>query len=55
MLEFPPESTAGDLLQTLKISEEVPRFILIDGILSDEKSLLTEGCTVVIFTPVCGG
>jgi molybdopterin converting factor small subunit len=55
MLEFPPESTTRDLLQTLTISAEVPRFILIDGVLSDEKSPLTEGCTVVLFTPVCGG
>lgn len=55
MLEYPPESTAGDLLDTLEISEEVPRFILIDGMLSDENSPLTEGCTVVLFTPVCGG
>jgi molybdopterin converting factor small subunit len=55
MLEYPPESTVRDLLNALKISEEVPRFILIDGMLSDENSPLTEGCTVVLFTPVCGG
>ncbi len=55
MLEYPPESTVRDLLDTLEITEEVPRFILIDGMLSDEESPLTEGCTVVLFTPVCGG
>jgi molybdopterin converting factor small subunit len=55
MLEYPPESTVKDLLDTLKISAEVPRFILIDGMLSDENSPLTDGCTVVLFTPVCGG
>lgn len=55
MLEYPPESTVGDLLDALKISAEVPRFILIDGMLSNENSPLTEGCTVVLFTPVCGG
>ena len=32
MLEYPPESTARDLLDALEITEEVPRFILIDGI-----------------------
>jgi molybdopterin converting factor small subunit len=53
--EYPPESIARDLLDTLEISEEVPRCILIDGMLSDENSPLTEGCTVVLFTPVCGG
>ncbi len=55
MLEYPPDSTVRDLLDTLEISEEVPRFILIDGTLSDENVALTEGCTVVLFTPVCGG
>jgi len=53
--EYPPESTVRDVLDVLKISAEVPRFILIDGMLSDENSPLTEGCTVVLFTPVCGG
>ena len=55
ILEYPPESTVRDLLDTLEISQEVPRFILIDGMLSNENSPLTEGCTVVLFTPVCGG
>ncbi len=55
MLEYPPESTVRALLDALEISEEVPRFILIDGMLSNENSPLTEGCTVVLFPPVCGG
>ena len=55
MLEYPPESTARDLLDTLEISEEVPRSIVIDGMLSDENAPLSEGCTVVLYTPVCGG
>ena len=55
ILEYPLESTVGDVLDTLKISAEVPRFILLEGMLSDENAPLTEGCTVVLFTPVCGG
>jgi hypothetical protein len=33
MQEYPPESTARDLLDASDISEDVPRFILIDGML----------------------
>ncbi len=55
MLEYPPESIARDLLDTLEISEKVPRCIVIDGRLSNESAPLTEGCTVVLYTPLCGG
>ncbi len=55
LLEYPSESTAGDLLDTLEIYKEVPRCIVIDGMLSNENSPLREGCTVVLFSPVCGG
>ena len=33
MQEYPPESTARALLGAFDISEDVPRFILIDGML----------------------
>jgi len=55
ILELSSGATATDLLNALKIPEEIPRTMLVDGMISQEDTLLTDGCTVVFFTPLCGG
>jgi molybdopterin converting factor small subunit len=54
-LELSQGATAADLLTVLSIPDEVQRFILINGKRCEENSLLRDGDTVTVLTPVSRG
>lgn len=54
-LELSQGATAADLLAVLNIPDEVQRFVLINGKRCEENSLLRDGDTVTLLTPVFGG
>ena len=45
----------GDILSKLKIPEDIPKIILINGIHGKNDQILKEGDVVSIFPPVAGG
>ena len=47
--------TRDDLLTILRIPQNLPKVILINGVVKDEKYLLQEGDEVSILPPVEGG
>jgi len=53
--ELSQGATATDLLAQLNIPDEVQRFVLINGKRCEENSLLRDGDTVTLLTPVSGG
>jgi molybdopterin converting factor small subunit len=48
------ESIRG-LIRTLRLPDELPRVILVNGIFATEDSTLHEGDVVSIFPPLMGG
>ncbi len=48
-------SQVGGLLSKLKIPEEIPKIILINGIHGKNDQILKDGDVVSIFPPVAGG
>ncbi len=54
-LDLSQGATAADLLAALSVPDEVPRFTLINGRRCEETSLLKDGDTVTLLTPVSGG
>ena len=53
--EIEESSTCADLLNILHIPPNIPRIIIVNGIVQDEKCLLQEGDEVVILPPIEGG
>jgi sulfur-carrier protein len=45
----------GDILSRLKIPEDIPKIILLNGIHGKEDQVLKEGDVLSIFPPVAGG
>ncbi|HUL29970.1 MAG TPA: MoaD/ThiS family protein [Thermodesulfobacteriota bacterium] len=44
-----------DILSRLKIPEEIPKIILVNGVHAKKEQLLKEGDVLSIFPPVAGG
>jgi sulfur-carrier protein len=54
-LELGGRSRVKDIISTLKIPEEIPKIILINGVHGKNDQVLNEGDVVSIFPPVAGG
>ncbi len=54
-LEIDGRTTVQDILTRLKIPEEIPKIILVNGIHGKKEQVLKEGDVVSIFPPVAGG
>jgi sulfur carrier protein ThiS len=54
-MEIHGSTRVKEILSTLKIPEEIPKIILINGIHGKNDQILKEGDVVSIFPPVAGG
>jgi sulfur carrier protein ThiS len=54
-MEIGEGATCADLLTALHIPSNIPKVILINGLVKDEKVLLQEGDEVSILPPIEGG
>ena len=54
-LNIDGRSRVKDILEKLKIPEEIPKIILVNGVHGKVDQLLKEGDVVSIFPPVAGG
>ena len=54
-LDLLPGADVSGLFRALGIPADEPCFIMVDGRRREEKTPLSDGCTVVLFTPVDGG
>jgi len=48
-------TTIGSALKKLKIPEQTPKILLVDGKCSSEDTILEQGNTLSVFPPVGGG
>jgi len=54
-LEIDGTTRIQDILSRLKIPEDIPKIILLNGIHGKEDQVLKEGDVLSIFPPVAGG
>ncbi len=54
-MEIEGHTRVQDILAKLKISEEMPKIILVNGIHGKKDQVLKEGDVLSIFPPVAGG
>jgi molybdopterin synthase sulfur carrier subunit len=54
-LEVNSTDTVGDVLKKLKIPEEIPKIILVNGVHSNLDRVLKLGDILSVFPPVAGG
>ncbi len=54
-MEIDSHSQIQDILSKLKIPEEMPKIILVNGIHGKKDQILKEGDILSIFPPVAGG
>jgi molybdopterin converting factor small subunit len=54
-LEIEAQSQVKDILTKLKIPEEMPKIILVNGVHGKIDQILKEGDVLSIFPPVAGG
>jgi sulfur-carrier protein len=54
-MEIDGHTRVQDILAKLKISEEMPKIILVNGIHGKKDQVLKEGDVLSIFPPVAGG
>ncbi len=54
-MEIDGQTRVQDILSRLKISEEMPKIILVNGIHGKKDQLLKEGDVLSVFPPVAGG
>ena len=54
-MEMEGQDRVKDILEKLKIPEEIPKIILVNGIHGKIDQILKEGDVVSIFPPVAGG
>ena len=55
MMEIDGRTRVQDILSRLKIPEEIPKIILINGVHGKKDQALKEGDVLSIFPPVAGG
>jgi molybdopterin converting factor small subunit len=55
VMEIEKGTTIRDLLDRLKIPEEVPKLLFLNGIHSQGKAVLKDGDEIGAFPPVAGG
>ena len=54
-LDVGEHKTVQALLQELRVPDDLPRIVLVNGIYASEDSLLSEGDVVSVFPPLIGG
>ena len=54
-MEVDGSTRVQDILSRLKIPEEIPKIILINGVHGKKEQMLKEGDVLSIFPPVAGG
>jgi sulfur carrier protein len=54
-MEVDRSTRVQDILSRLKIPEEIPKIILINGVHGKKEQLLKEGDVLSVFPPVAGG
>jgi len=54
-MEVDGSARVQDILSRLKLPEEIPKIILINGVHGKKEQILPEGDVVRIFPPVAGG
>jgi sulfur carrier protein len=54
-MEVDRSTRVQDILSRLKIPEEIPKIILINGVHGKKEHLLKEGDVLSVFPPVAGG
>ena len=54
-IEVDGSTRVQDILSRLKIPEEIPKIILINGVHGKKEQVLKEGDVLSIFPPVAGG
>jgi sulfur carrier protein len=54
-MEVDGSTRVQDILSRLKIPEEIPKIILINGVHGKKEQVLKEGDVLSIFPPVAGG
>jgi len=54
-LDVEAGGTVGQLLEKMKLPEDVEKVVLVNGVRSNLSSQLAEGDDVFIFTPAAGG
>ena len=54
-MEMEGQTRVKDILERLRIPEEIPKIILVNGIHGKVDQVLKEGDVVSIFPPVAGG
>ena len=54
-LELNSTDTVGDVLKKLKIPDEIPKIILVNGVHSNLDRVLKLGDVLSVFPPVAGG
>lgn len=47
--------TAGKIIEELKLSPDVPKLIIVNGVLAGTDRVLEDGDVVSLFPPVSGG
>ena len=54
-MEVDSDIRVQDILSRLKIPEEVPKIILVNGVHGKKEQILKEGDVLSVFPPVAGG
>jgi sulfur carrier protein len=54
-LEVPDESRVESIMERMKLPQDIPKIILINGIQKTASELLKDGDTLSIFPPIAGG
>lgn len=55
MLEVPEKTTVDSVMLQLKLPQEIPKIILINGLQKTAAEVLNEGDTLSVFPPIAGG
>lgn len=55
MLEVSENTTVDSVLLQMKLPQDIPKIILINGLQKTAAEVLTEGDTLSVFPPIAGG
>ena len=55
MMSFDGEKTIHDLIHELKLPDDIPRIIIVNGIHAEPDHVIKDGDVVSLFPPLAGG
>ena len=55
MMSFEGEKTVSQVIEELKLPDDIPRIIIVNGLHSEEDRVLQDGDVVSLFPPLAGG